>query len=735
MNGRVQSVARQGSHVSTRTLKIANILLLVPVLFFIISGSLFARDSYVDIPPPAARIKVVMTAGQAVMMGKAGYEMTIKNVKPNDTTWGFVKKMYKNSLWYGSGVGTAYEQAEREEIDLFKKKIAAGESPAIHKQVTLTILKTGAYMGRDSILGIITLPGSLIIGWGDLTGANEAVAKEQWSKEYLALAKKMVLQKKEFDKALASAKSMGVRGRDVKPFLDCMCQDCGKTFGGHFNPGFNGPGIGPCQCSAPLVSTKTPIPGSKKRAYECFNLVTKMNHQEDQALFNKWHKQAMNENAKTVVKELAEVKALIKSQRQTWKEDTVKAANIYSGIKDLVLDEDKKYIQSRLTPWLINVAIGDMQNGDMSNAIQKLELAKKPGGKEKLLERLLPQYQKWEKTWGEAVTKTIPDIQNLIEKGELSAAKSKLHQVRHQMTAQGGRILPPINGHPKLLALDDLLAKKAAEARNTTTVGAASPHSVSGNLAQGKPTSQSSLYQIAGPSRAVDGNTNGHWGNGSVSHTQKNREAWWQVDLESVSHIDKVVLWNRADCCQDRLSNFYVIISEEPLKGGLKTLLSSPRVWSSHHPGQAPMSVATPVGKNGRYVRIQLAGENYLGLAEVEVMGHQASDSSVPTSNATTPTDVIGTWKINANNYPGKLEFTGTAGNLSARIYYDVAKKWEALADATYDTSTGKISFRRPWRGNPKFQVYNGELKGGSISGRFTDNNSPGKSFPWSASR
>ena len=96
---------------------------------------------------------------------------------------------------------------------------------------------------------------------------------------------------------------------------------------------------------------------------------------------------------------------------------------------------------------------------------------------------------------------------------------------------------------------------------------------------------------------------------------------------------------------------------------------------------------------------------------------------------------ILGTWEINGNGYSGKLEISGDANALSARIYYDVAKRWETLADVHFDGSTGELSFRRPWSGNPQFQKYRGTMSGNSISGTFTDNNSPGKTFPWKANK
>ena len=69
------------------------------------------------------------------------------------------------------------------------------------------------------------------------------------------------------------------------------------------------------------------------------------------------------------------------------------------------------------------------------------------------------------------------------------------------------------------------------------------------NLALGKPATQSSTGWDSLASRAVDGNTDGDWYNGSVSHTDYNYQAWWQVDLGSASQVSKVDVYLMTICC------------------------------------------------------------------------------------------------------------------------------------------------------------------------------------------
>jgi len=145
------------------------------------------------------------------------------------------------------------------------------------------------------------------------------------------------------------------------------------------------------------------------------------------------------------------------------------------------------------------------------------------------------------------------------------------------------------------------------------------------NLAQGLGASatQSGIYQSAAASRAVDGNTDGNYAHNSVSITSNQAYPWWQVDLGGVQQIDGVQLWNRTDCCSDRLQNFYVFVSEEPFTSNDPNQLIAAGVWHHHVTADQGWRVTTtvPVSQRGRYLRVQLAGANYLQLAEVQVWG------------------------------------------------------------------------------------------------------------------
>ncbi len=68
------------------------------------------------------------------------------------------------------------------------------------------------------------------------------------------------------------------------------------------------------------------------------------------------------------------------------------------------------------------------------------------------------------------------------------------------------------------------------------------------NVAANGEASQSSDYRGAAAARAIDGNTEGDYNQGSVSHTGEGDPApWWEVDLGAEIDLSRIVVWNRTD--------------------------------------------------------------------------------------------------------------------------------------------------------------------------------------------
>lgn len=151
---------------------------------------------------------------------------------------------------------------------------------------------------------------------------------------------------------------------------------------------------------------------------------------------------------------------------------------------------------------------------------------------------------------------------------------------------------------------------------------------------------QHSTQGTAVASRAIDGNRSGNNANcclstpyvstPSCSSTTNAAGAWWQVAMPSGPNltfpVKEVMIWNRADCCADRLSNFRV----ELIKG--TTTVFSQTYYTNggsvppggcHRivlPGTTPMSAGVDIDIC-RISRVgpSPSGENYLALAEVEL--------------------------------------------------------------------------------------------------------------------
>ncbi|WP_431904469.1 alpha-L-fucosidase [Nonomuraea sp. bgisy101] len=143
------------------------------------------------------------------------------------------------------------------------------------------------------------------------------------------------------------------------------------------------------------------------------------------------------------------------------------------------------------------------------------------------------------------------------------------------------------------------------------------------NLALNAPASQSSVAYDGPPNLAVDGNTSGAHSDHSLSHTGLEPQPWWQVDLGAAKSINSVRVWNRDDCCMERLRDYYVLTSDHPLPASLDEALKTPGVHAVHQSAAAGRPTEVPVNANGRYVRVQLAGTDYLVMSEVEVLGER----------------------------------------------------------------------------------------------------------------
>jgi probable HAF family extracellular repeat protein len=214
------------------------------------------------------------------------------------------------------------------------------------------------------------------------------------------------------------------------------------------------------------------------------------------------------------------------------------------------------------------------------------------------------------------------------------------------------------------------------------------------NLAVNGTASQSSTGFGGSASRAKDGNTNGAWSAGSVSHTESNSQAWWELDLGSVSSIDSIKIWNRTDCCSSRLSNFYLLVSDSAFSSTvLATVLNQSGVSNYYTSGAAGTLTTIQVGRTGRYVRVQLSGTDYLALAEVQVFAASApSDPPAAPSNlvaeALSATQIRLIWLDNSTNETSfKIERKKGASG-SYRVIASLAAGTKSFVDSGLESGS-----------------------------------------------
>ena len=147
--------------------------------------------------------------------------------------------------------------------------------------------------------------------------------------------------------------------------------------------------------------------------------------------------------------------------------------------------------------------------------------------------------------------------------------------------------------------------------------------------------SQSSTCHGGGANRAIDGNTNGNYYSNSVQHTCNEAQAWFKVDLGAnlVHTINRVMVYNRNDCCMNTLINTEVQILDEQ-----GTVIDSKPITTSS-------SVYTFDFDNvvGRFIRVQKNVFGGFTIAEVKVMGWSLTEDGLPppTNIARIDTSVI----------------------------------------------------------------------------------------------
>lgn len=163
------------------------------------------------------------------------------------------------------------------------------------------------------------------------------------------------------------------------------------------------------------------------------------------------------------------------------------------------------------------------------------------------------------------------------------------------------------------------------EPKYTDTPNFPGEYILGANIALGKPATQSSDHSDGthNAGKAVDGNLS------TFSHTDNiNVDAWWKVDLEQSYSISRITIYNRQDCCQERLTNFYVQL----IGADRNTVLAQKYIGSPV--GESITLTDWPQEVLAAYVKILMKKRDspvlYLHMAEVQVYGNYLGMSVGP---------------------------------------------------------------------------------------------------------
>ena len=123
--------------------------------------------------------------------------------------------------------------------------------------------------------------------------------------------------------------------------------------------------------------------------------------------------------------------------------------------------------------------------------------------------------------------------------------------------------------------------------------------------------SQSSTHSSFHPaSKAIDGRIN------TFSHTHRSdTEPWWRIEFDDVMEFHHIKIYNRHECCQERLDDFSIYYGD---------ILNSQQKCVSHQDMGMISSKSFTCGEcivTGKYLKIMLHNNNILNLGEVEIYG------------------------------------------------------------------------------------------------------------------
>ena len=130
-----------------------------------------------------------------------------------------------------------------------------------------------------------------------------------------------------------------------------------------------------------------------------------------------------------------------------------------------------------------------------------------------------------------------------------------------------------------------------------------------------KLVSQSSTASNGVAVRAVDGNTDTTFSKNSCTATKQEESPWWSVDLDRTMEVKSVTVYNRGDCCGDRLNGFEVKVGDSS-----NDWAKNAACGGQHSISQGESVSVDCEGKKGRFVSVVVPRKTTLHLCEVRIM-------------------------------------------------------------------------------------------------------------------
>jgi len=279
---------------------------------------------------------------------------------------------------------------------------------------------------------------------------------------------------------------------DATRLFHCLCRSSGGSMGGYYSPGKGGP----CLAVGVFNSWQAGMPSSKKVVLPCLNQIDYDNYQKSLKIFEEMHQHDKNieqqreemqrkqeakleakypnalqniqkENAASVQEQFQEVKQLLQKEKTF-----VKAAQLFTRIKDLLYIDDKRTISKELVKKLSNYSSLKIHKGNMKEAIDILNVTQRvtqDGSFEKeQIQRQIANYEAWQEKWDSVKEEIFPKIYEDLKQNRVISAKAKMPQ------ADPLRLGAPWSsqGHasthsPEYLSLKEVLAYKENEYRET----------------------------------------------------------------------------------------------------------------------------------------------------------------------------------------------------------------------------------------------------------------------------